>query len=396
MIVRKTTPEEARRINELFAICFEFPYSNCPIGDPEQDPDTHWAAFSEDGNMMSNFTIPDYTVNFDGHSCKMAGIGGVATLPQYRRMGGIRACFDAALPDMYESGYAFSYLYPFSTRFYRQFGYESCVQKYGWEVNLGLLDPPKVPVTFRLCEKNCPQTEAIRSVDQIWERYFNMMVQHREEDYKWTTEFDPAVKQEFTYVCYDQANVPKAYTTFKALWQEGKRNIVCSRFCFGDRDGFAGLMMLFKSLSADHNLAKFQTPALPSLQYLMPEWSLGAVKWEVLANSGMVRAINVRQVLEKAAYLGSGQVTLEIRDPQIPQNNGRFTVAFSHGKAVSVSKTEEAPDALLSIGAFSALICGVWDLREARHTLRGLEILGENPSLDQVFYRKPMMIVDFF
>ena len=36
MIVRKTALEEARRVNELFAICFEMPYTNCPA-DPEKD-----------------------------------------------------------------------------------------------------------------------------------------------------------------------------------------------------------------------------------------------------------------------------------------------------------------------------------------------------------------------
>mgnify|MGYP001662416214 CR=1 FL=1 len=42
MIVRKTALEEARRVNELFAICFEMPYTNCPA-DPEKDDATHWA-----------------------------------------------------------------------------------------------------------------------------------------------------------------------------------------------------------------------------------------------------------------------------------------------------------------------------------------------------------------
>ena len=46
MIVRKTALEEARRVNELFAICFEMPYTNCPA-DPEKDDATHWAAFDE-------------------------------------------------------------------------------------------------------------------------------------------------------------------------------------------------------------------------------------------------------------------------------------------------------------------------------------------------------------
>lgn len=396
MIVRKTRPEEARRINELFAICFEFPYSNCPIADPLQDRDTHWAAFTEDGEMMSNFTIPDYTVNFDGNRCKMAGIGGVATLPEFRRQGGIRACFTAALPDMYASGYDFSYLYPFSTRFYRQFGYECCVQKYGWTVDLQQLNPQRTPGTFRLAEKHRPMAEAIAAVDRVWERYFNMMVQHQMEDYKWVLHADPAVKQEFTYVWFDAADTPKAYTTFKAQYEEGNRNLVCSRFCFADKEGFSGLMQLFKSLSADHAYAKFHTPALPSFQYLLPEWSLGAVKWELFANGGMVRVVNVRSVLEKAAYLGSGRVVLEIQDDLISQNNGRFSVTFTDGKALQVSPSEEAADAVLTIPAFSALITGVWDWQEAKHTLSGLEILNPHAPLAQVFYRKSLMITDAF
>ena len=56
MIVRKTALEEARRVNELFAICFEMPYTNCPAN-PEKDDATHWAAFDEDGEMMSTFTV---------------------------------------------------------------------------------------------------------------------------------------------------------------------------------------------------------------------------------------------------------------------------------------------------------------------------------------------------
>lgn len=395
MIVRKTRPEEARRINEIFAICFETPYSNCPA-DPDNDTDTHWAAFTDEGDMMSSFTIPSYTIRFDGHSCKMAGIGGVSTLPQYRRQGGIRACFEAALPDLYENGYAFSYLYPFSTAYYRKFGYETCVQKYGWEVDLRLLSPSKTEGTFRLAEKNRPQTQAIQAIDRVWEQYFNMMVQHRDGDYKWTQEADPALKQEFTYVWYDSADTPKAYTTFKTAWENGRRNILCSRFCFGDKEGFSGLMQLFKSLSADHAYAKFNTPALPSLQYLMPEWSLGAVKWTVLANAGMVRVINVQAVLEKAKYLGAGQMTLEIRDPQIPANNGRFTVVFADGKAVRVARTLEDADAVMTIPAFSALIAGVWDFEEAKHTFSGLDIRNDGACFHQVFYRKPMMIVDMF
>lgn len=394
MIVRKTTPEEGRRINELFAICFETPYSNCPV-DPENDTADHWAAYDDDGEMMSNFTLPTFQIQFDGNSCKMGGIGGVATLPQYRRRGGIRACFDAALPDMYANGYDFSYLYPFSTVYYRKFGYENCVQKYGWTVDLALLNPPKGSGTFRLAEKSRPMTEAIRAVDAVWEAKYNMMVLHKPEDYGWTETADPAVKQNFTYVYFDAAGAPKAYTIFRLAMEADGRNVICSRFCFADQEGFWGLMQLFKSLSSDHTFVKFTTPAIPALQYLMPEWSLGAVQWRVLP-AGMVRVINAKEVLKKAKYCGSGTLTLALTDAQIPENNGIFTVTFADGRALSVEQTQQTPDAVMTIPTFSALIAGVCDFAEAKETFSGLEIQNKTACFPQVFYRKPMMIVDEF
>ena len=395
MIVRKANPEEYRRINELFAICFEFPYSNCPI-DPEHDTDDHWAAYTDDGEMMSNFCVPHYVVNFDGNPCRMAGIGGVATLPQYRRQGGIRACFQAALPDMYEKGFDFSYLFPFSTAYYRKFGYECCVQKYQWMADLSQLKPAGTGGTFRLAEKDRPMTEAIRAVDAVWESKYNMMVMHKPEDYDWTEKFDPAVKQEFTYVFFNREGTPKSYCTFKPQAASEGRILVCSRFCFADKEGFQGLLELFKSLSADHRYAQFHTPAQPSLQYLMPEWSLGAVRFQLAASSGMVRVVNVKSVLEKAKYLGSGRAVLAVTDPQIPQNNGTFAVTFADGRAVSVERTEEEADASFTIPAFSALIAGVCDFEGARETFSGITIHRDNPALSQIFFPKPLMIVDYF
>lgn len=393
MILRKTALEEARRVNELFAICFEMPYTNCPA-DPEKDDATHWAAFDEDGEMMSTFTVSDFTVQFDGSPCKMGGIGGVATLPQYRRRGGIRACFREALPDMYGSGYDFSYLYPFSTAYYRKFGYENCVQKYGWTVDLSLLNPPKEGGSFRLAEKGCPMTAEIRALDAIWESHYNMMVLHGDEDYDWTRKCDPAVKQDFTYVCFDAAGKPNAYTTFRLANEPDGRNLVCSRFCFADKGGFDELMRLYKSLSSDHRFVKFSTPANPAMQYFMPEWSLGAVSWSV-QSAGMVRAVNVKSVLEKARYIGSGTVCVAVQDSQIPENNDSFAVTFADGRAESVTRGGEA-DVVMTVPTFSALIAGVWDFAEARGALPGLEVKRENPCLNQVFFRKPLMIADYF
>ncbi len=130
------------------------------------------------------------------------------------------------------------------------------------------------------------------------------------------------------------------------------------------------------------------------MQYFMPEWSLGAVSWSV-QSAGMVRAVNVESVLKKARYIGSGSVCVAVQDGQIPENNDSFTVTFADGRAVSVARGGEA-DVVMTAPTFSALITGIGDFAEAKAAFPGLEVRKENPCLSQVFFRKPLMIADYF
>ena len=391
MIIRPTTQEENARAAELFAIDFRRPIPPGAVAPGGEPGKRRWATFSEEGEMMCSLLLTDYTVNFDGNESPMAAFGGVNTLPPYRRSGCIRRCFEEILPLLYREGCEFSYLYPFSTGYYLQFGYARCMQLLRAKVDLLQLKLPKPGGYFRLAESKKPMLEAVRAVDRVWEQQFNMMVCRKEEHYRWLLNSDPAVKQEFTYVCFNEAGIPKGYTTFRV---DDQQNLDCSRFVFVDKAGFLGLLQIFKTLAADHRYAAFSMPNNTALQYMLPEWSLGAVEW-TLQPHGMVRVLHVQKVLEKARYIGSGRVILEIQDSLIAENNRRFAISFAEGHAESVEETNAAPDAVLSIGAFSALITGVWDMADTPW-LEGIEIRNPAAPLSQVFYKKPLMITDLF
>ena len=101
MIVRKIKPEELKRTKELFATAFEFTYDNkdsaikvyedtvsSPKSREDDTPLNKYAAFEDDDKtMMSCLSVNSYEMNFDGNLTKMAGIGGVSSLPQYRSRG---------------------------------------------------------------------------------------------------------------------------------------------------------------------------------------------------------------------------------------------------------------------------------------------------------------------
>lgn len=393
MNVRMIQPEEWLRTEELFALAFEIPMKRQENAEPDQA--LHWAAFDADGEMMSTLTVSDFDIAFDGHTCRMGGIGGVATLPQYRRRGGIRGCFEAFLPELYRREYDFSYLYPFSTCFYRQFGYENCVQKQQICIDLRLLKAEIPGGTYRLSEPKRDLTSAVKIVDSTWEEAYNFAVRHDDKYYAWVRRLDPAAGHEFCYVWFRENGEPGAYVTYRSEKQPDGWNLICSRFRFLDREGYRALLALLKTMASDHPFAKFQLPDSTAMRYLMPEWSLGAASWSIVP-AGMVRVIRVQEVLRKAAYHGSGRAVVQVCDPQIKENNHSYMVRFENGKAVSVEITLDEADVRCTIPAFSALISGTCDLADAVQWMDGVELLRDNPALYRIFYRKPMFLTDYF
>lgn len=408
LIVRKIRPEELKRTNELFSVAFEYQMENDKsdaevlrevIDHPKTRGDAffleRWGAFEADNTtMMSNFITTPYPIHFDGHSCTMVGIGGVATLPQYRRRGGIRACFEAALPAMYEDCASFSYLYPFSTAYYRKFGYEMCCERYRYKIRLNMLRPYPVEGTCFLLEPGHSFQQDIQSVYQTWQNRYNLMVQNETYEYAWIASSNPVKDQIFTYLYKSADGQPKGYMSFLLDTSSGERNLRCTRFVFTDTEGFKGLMNLALSCASDHAHLIFELPTDQFITPLIPEWSMGAGTCEKLF-CGMVRVVNVKKVLEDTRYQGNGALILEITDAQIAANNRRFLVTFTDGAATSVTESTAPADIALGIHEFSRLITGACNADEIPF-LPDVQVFTDTDALSKVFYKKPTLLLEYF
>lgn len=410
MIVRRIKPEELKRYMEIFSICFEFAYDGEKtaeemhreaVENPATREDLGWdkhyiALEDDDTTIFSGFAAVPYQVSFDGSICDMWGIGGVATLPAYRRRGGIRACFELALSDMYSSGVAFSYLYPFSTSYYRKFGYEVCAKRMKYKLLLQFLPSPELSGGCLLLEKGHDLSDDVKRVYRDWQSRYNMMIVADDRfEFAWLDKCDPVRQQEFTYLYRSGDGTPKGYMTLKKVDESDGRNIECSRFVFTDVEGFYGLAGILKSLGTDHRYASIIVPRIPDITALLPEWSQGAGKGETMYN-GMVRVVNVERVLMMAAYRGSGEISLRIADRQIEQNNRLFRVRFENGRSVAVTSSDEgAADAEMPIHTFSALITGVHD-QFSLPLVPDLKINTSAEKLSQIFYNKPIMVTEYF
>ena len=407
MIVRTIREEEYKRCQELCALAFEYAMKDAerspqetlsaarrsPSSRQELFWDSQWAAFADDDTtMLSTMTVIPYRAAFDGNDVLMMGIGGVATLPQYRRMGGIRACFEQALPRMAEDGAVLSYLYPFSTAFYRKFGYELGCPLNRWRLALRSVPRQAVRGTWRLLERGAALGEAIAQIDRQWQDRYNCMVRCEDVEYTWVGQANPFADRSYTYVYFRADGAPAGYLTFRPTVEEGRRTMECTRFVFADMEALLGLLALLKTLEADHSHVVIPLPEDVELGGVLPEWSFGDVQCSRVCN-GMARVVNVQRALELARMRGEGSLVLEFSDGQIPGNNGRFCVRFAPGAQNAVERTQAQPDIVLGIQDFSRLILGgCGDIR----WLPQVECLCPPEKAAQVFYRKPMFISQYF
>lgn len=408
MIVRKIKPQELKRTLELFAIAFEFSDDTDKSAEevfeeisknPKSREDVfwgeRWAAFEDDDQtMMSYFIAQPFPVQFDGNAYKMTGIGGVASLPQYRKRGGIRGCFEAALPAMYREGIAFSYLYPFSTAFYRRFGYEMGCEKMQYRVRLNSMKHFQVSGNCSLVEPGNLMLSDIKQIYHVWQDRYNMMILNEDYEYAWVEKSNPVKNQEFTYVYQSGTGIPMGYMTVKQVKENGVRNLECTRFCFTCVEGLKGLLNVLIALGSDHHYAALALPMDIDMSLIFPEWADDAAT-AAKYYSGMVRVINVEAVLKGARYVGSGRVLISISDKQIEENNGVFEIVFRDGKALSIKRVNEEADVSMGINEFSRLIIGAGDVKSLEY-MDHVTVHKNVETLGQVFYRKPNMILEYF
>ena len=85
-----------------------------------------FGAFINDGKTLISLIECDCKeIWYCGKHINCAAVGGVASKPEYRRSGGVRETFNAVFEHARNKGADISILYPFSSEYYRKFGYET-------------------------------------------------------------------------------------------------------------------------------------------------------------------------------------------------------------------------------------------------------------------------------
>ena len=422
MIIRQlTTPEELAASQRVDAICFEFPLDYqktleqareregkpedweqreaekqlCPLPSDAFPPEITWGAFSPQGELMGRIGVNPYTVHYDGHQVLMGGIGGVATLPEYRRGGVIRGCLTRALEEMADQGFVFSCLYPFSRAYYRQFGYENgpLIREYTVSLSAIRLEPGKGKIHQLM------PGDDLSPLLQVYSAFFqdvNLSVYRRVFD----RELEKAnllEQKRYLYVWYNEAGEPRGFFLSK---KTGNRVLDCTT-SFALKNGFLALdanayqgMLSFaaKTFAADYDSIRFQALCGIRLDSFFAEGNDVDTR---LSYNGMVRVVNVEKALELCRCRGEGRLVLRVEDPQLPQNTGTWALSFAPGRENQVRPTGEPPQISLPVQELGPLLCGIREAKELPW-MPLVQVLDPQAPFDQVFYTKPCHTMDLF
>lgn len=408
MNIRRINESEILKVCKAGAVSFDYPFNKEEKGEEEllkeilKNPEykslaywrDNWGAFDENGELLSCLAVIPYTFQFDGNKTKGAGIGGVCTYPQHRRKGAVRALFQEALMDMYDKDVIFSYLYPFSESFYRKFGYEKAVNSLVWDFDLRFIPVSSYKGTFSLYDKGEISAE-FKSLYEAFAAKHNLMI-HR-DDYDWSVlkNAKGAINNTYAYLYRGENKEPKGYVIFN---KEAENNISYLRsqeIIFDSFETLKAILGLLSTYAADFPYLRTRLPEWYNMRYFCSDYVQSQSNISYISD-GMVRAVNVREILKMAAYKGEGELNIRITDEQIKNNSSTFKVLYKNGKAEQVEENVKTQaDIEMPVSVFSAAITGSCKAEDFLF-MDEVCMRCSVQKASEVFYKKPSWIVNFF
>lgn len=358
---RYLTNDDLLQYKRLASICFTYADADQPRICTEEELHQRVGLFDEDGTLMSAMIHNGYMARFEGQDVPLVGVGGVVTDPVARGQRGIRSLFETYLPILHDEGYVFSALFPFSHVFYRKFGYELAFERRMAEFSTSSLrnDLHHADEIVRVLPEQDDQGMAM-----IYERYAadkHFAIKRDASMWRELRLGTPWEKMKYAYVLKRQGE-SVAYWIGTAEKRGFDAALTVEDMAYTCREGCEAIFAMLRGMN-EVQTVRLTVPAELEIRWLVDEPY--DVTYKSVNCGGMLRVMNVGKALSLLAPVSlAGVVTIEVADPQIASNNGRFTVEGNGQKLTVTRETARAADLRCSINGLSALIGGLQEFED--------------------------------
>ena len=397
MQYRAVSEQERLELMELQAQAFFFTYDRERYADQMAGGDPRKSGrvvFDEQGKLAAGMELIPFDCWLDGNAVGMGGVAGVASWPERRNEGFVKELMRQAINEMHERGDVFSFLYSFSNRFYRKFGYEACYKALRVKAPLEPLQAWKQPgsaVRFIPGKDGSDPGPIIEIYNDFAWRY-NLALDR--EGWRWhgLLETDPMKTKRQAYIWHGEDGQPGAYVLFRAEPDNEPEVLHVLEAGWKTLEALKGLLGFLGGFGSNLKTIDWELPPDLDPNLIWPECK--AVKTELI-HDGMCRVVNAAKALRLMAKPeGKGSVRVSLSDDGLPANTGVYKIDWENGEG-HVRRAKGAADLECSVQALSQLVTGYLPLEQLRFR-DDVTVNSKAEELGKLFRMKSIYLQDKF
>lgn len=317
--------------------------------------------FFNDDKLTSYIMVNKFKSEVFGHHVPMAGIGYVASYPEYRGQGHISKLMKEILNDLHDEGIPFTNLAPFSESFYRHYGFNNSIYQKEYRFSGGALRPFKLPRTGHVIRGKWDDLMVQNGVIQLYERQLHTDDERNTviREAWWWNRMDTYYHNRNIAVYIDSNGRPISYLIYRIqgdvfladeLYSITAKGLVA---LLGFMGSHAGAIKEFRMTLPEHSLIGELFPEQNQLKISLHPYM-------------MSRIVNFAKMITYMKPLQEGTFNLEvISDDQCPWNIGVWQMTNKDGK-VSCKQIEDGlVDFSGPITAWTQVLLGRLSMRDA-------------------------------
>lgn len=334
--------------------------------------------------LAAKLHVIPFEVLIEGHTFKMGGVAGVASLPEYRRGGKVAKLIGESLVWMKEQGYSISLLYPFKISFYRSYGWEvaSAIKTHKF-TNTDLTFLPNVLGSVKRPD-SIEALPILKSLYTSFQESFNGLIS-REESW-WMDKV--LVDNPYCAVVYNEQQKPEGYMIYRIK----DRKMVIKESITLTEQAKKGLWNFVCQHDSMIDQVDWPTYMDDDFSFYLNQPNVETT----IKTAAMARIVDAEMFLQKYPFKKHPEpIVIEIEDEHAPWNNGIYTIENGH-VCRGIESNQEDKKMSMDINTLTAVLMG---FKTPSFLYKAERISGawaEVKKLEAVITNKTPYLLDFF
>ncbi|MEV6848678.1 GNAT family N-acetyltransferase [Actinoplanes sp. NPDC051411] len=402
--LRTATPADFDAISDLMELVFQETLTESRRAGEQSITETDRSLVAEhDDHVVGHATALTRDLTVPGAIVPAAHVTGVGVAPTHRRRGILTQLMRQQLEGLAAAGHEpIAVLWASESAIYPRFGYGPASSRLGLEITsreVRLTAPPATPPSGRLRLIKPPA--AADEFAAVYERVRAERVGFSSRDEKWwkhlLADYSDGHGEQTgpRGVLYEDERGPAGYAIWRgeSKWNEwGPDGVVVVRELVTDGpEAYEAIWRFLLGIDLTRTVKFWMAAVDEPVQYLVDDpGRLGRRNVDGL----WIRILDLPAALEARQYATSLDAVVEVTDPLLPANQGRWRLSGGPDK-VTCTRTDDAPDFACSITELGAAYLGGTSLAALAAAGRVRRLTGNLPSVAFGWHRQPNAIEVF-